>query len=121
MIRRSFRPGLDGDPERISWRAKGTQSAGKLPLGRFEGARVEPAHRQLVHVVDLLPLPFADGMIHFSHDERLLEARYDRDDRAFSIRWGPGDYELMETAPQEWEQIPPKADMARANDGILYG
>lgn len=82
MKLRTFRPGLDGDPER------------KEPRFRESGSSFEPAHRQLVTAI---------------HAGRRLPARYDRDRRQFWLRWGPGDYQKIEPAPEQWEQAEPKA------------
>ena len=112
MTPRAFRPGLDGDPERIAFRGKArgeacsyAVSAGLRP--RFfvlestpwpkkpsSGSTFEPAHRQLVRVT------FAGG--------RRIDARYNRVSRRFWLRFGPGDYMEATEDPVAWEQMLPE-------------
>lgn len=78
---RSFRPGIDGDPERDEPRFFET------------GSTFEPAHRQLVEV-------------DFGHV--VLPCRYNRKRQLFSVRFDPGDYMETEQPVKRWRMFPPE-------------
>lgn len=119
MKQRPFRPGLDGDPERIAYRkGKFAISAGMRPQffvlehlpwpqRPSSGSKFEPAHRAIV-VAD-----FGSG--------RRMECRYNRLTRTFWIRFGPGDYMVSPEAPVAWEQLPPEPRPGLTADEVDEG